>query len=146
MKADGLGPPSLAGTELLAVMEPRDDVMCQVRTILDRIGDKWSLAVVGELGPGPRRFTELKQGIPGISQRMLTATLRGLERDGLLVRTVFAVVPPRVDYELTALGRTLLRAVLPLTAWAREHVHDVTESRTQYDSRLPDDEPPARAR
>src|SRR6516165_8147373 len=81
---------------------------CRVRTVLGRIGDKWAIYVVDRLGDGPRRFSELHRGIEGITGRMLTVTLRGLERDGIVTRTVHACVPPRVDYELTALGHTLL--------------------------------------
>src|SRR6201988_5508904 len=81
---------------------------CRVRAVLDRIGDKWAIYVVDRLGSGPRRFSELLRGIDGITARMLTVTLRGLERDGILTRTVHAAVPPRVDYALTPLGETLL--------------------------------------
>jgi DNA-binding HxlR family transcriptional regulator len=84
---------------------------CRVRGILERVGDKWSLFVISCLGDGPRRFTALKRSVDGISQRMLTVTLRGLERDGIVSRTMYPVMPPRVDYELTPLGRTLLDAV-----------------------------------
>ena len=83
---------------------------CRVRAVLDRIGDKWAIYVVDRLGGGPRRFSELLRGIDGITARMLTVTLRGLERDGLLTRTVHAAVPPRVDYALTPLGATLREA------------------------------------
>src|SRR5215475_7118329 len=84
---------------------------CRVRTVLGRIGDKWAIFVVDRLGDGPRRFSELHRGIDGITGRMLTVTLRGLERDGIVTRTVHASVPPRVDYELTLLGRTLLETI-----------------------------------
>ncbi|SQD98014.1 Transcriptional regulator, HxlR family [Parafrankia sp. Ea1.12] len=89
---------------LAADWEPRGEADCRVRTIMDRVGDKWSVAVVTELTAGPRRFSELKRALPGINQRMLTSTLRVLERDGLVTRTVYPQVPPRVDYELTGLG------------------------------------------
>ncbi|MCC5575848.1 helix-turn-helix transcriptional regulator [Microtetraspora sp. AC03309] len=118
--------------ELIAA---RDDATCRVREILDRVGDKWSLAVVAELGKEGRRFTELKRAVPGISQRMLTATLRGLERDGLVLRTVHPVVPPRVDYALTSLGRTLLTTVWALMDWALEHIDDIDRARNEYDAR-----------
>ena len=91
---------------------------CQTRGTLDLIGDKWSLLVVGLLGQGRRRFSELKREIEDISQRMLTLTLRHLEREGLVERTVFPVVPPRVDYELTDMGHTLLETVQSLIDWA----------------------------
>lgn len=108
---------------------------CGVREVLDRVGDKWSLAVINELGPGPRRFTELKRAFDGISQRMLTLTLRGLERDGLVTRTVHPVVPPRVDYELTPLGRTLLETGWGLMNWALRHRDEMDRARRLYDAR-----------
>src|SRR5215468_3614449 len=87
---------------------------CELRDLLDRLADKWSLLVVELLGEHGRRFSELRREIEGISQRMLTLTLRNLERDGLVLRTVHAVVPPRVDYELTPLGLSLLDTIQPL--------------------------------
>jgi DNA-binding HxlR family transcriptional regulator len=120
-----------------SVLAERDDATCRVRDILDRVGDKWSLTVIAELGREPSRFTELKRRVPGISQRMLTVTLRGLERDGLVSRTVYPVVPPRVDYELTDLGRTLLDTVWNLLDWALRHVDDIDRARTDYDTRQP---------
>jgi DNA-binding HxlR family transcriptional regulator len=108
---------------------------CAARDLLDRLADKWSLLVVELLGPGPRRFTELRREIDGISQRMLTLTLRNLERDGLVRRTVYPVVPPRVDYELTMPGASLLAAVQPLRAWVRAHHDSVAAARTSYDTR-----------
>lgn len=108
---------------------------CQARDILDRIGDKWSLYVISRLGEGTRRFTDLKRGVEGISQRMLTVTLRGLERDGIVTRTVHPVVPPRVDYALTPLGRTLLDTVGTFVTWAEKHVGEIEDARTAYDSR-----------
>lgn len=108
---------------------------CRAREILDRIGDKWSLQVIATLGPGTRRFTELKRGIDGISQRMLTVTLRGLERDGILTRTVYPVVPPRVEYELTDLGRTLLDSVSALVVWAESNLQRIDAARAAYDAR-----------
>jgi DNA-binding HxlR family transcriptional regulator len=107
---------------------------CEIRDLLDRLADKWSLLVVELLGEGTRRFTELRREIDGVSQRMLTLTLRHLERDGLVQRTVHPVVPPRVDYELTPLGATLLDAVAPLVAWTREHRTEITHARTAYDA------------
>jgi DNA-binding HxlR family transcriptional regulator len=108
---------------------------CRVRQVLDRIGDKWSLYVVHLLGGGTRRFSDLRRTIDGISQRMLTVTLRGLERDGLVIRTVHPTVPPRVDYALTPLGRTLLDTVCALIDWADEHVPDIHQARAAYDRR-----------
>jgi DNA-binding HxlR family transcriptional regulator len=109
--------------------------MCHARQILDRVGDKWSIAVIHALGKDTLRFTELKRTIDGISQRMLTATLRTLERDGLVRRTVYPVVPPRVDYQLTPLGLTLLGIVCMLMGWAVEHADDIDEARAEYDAR-----------
>lgn len=109
---------------------------CRVREILDRIGDKWSLFVIFRLGEGPQRFTALKRAVDGISQRMLTVTLRGLERDGIVSRTMYPVMPPRVDYALTPLGRTLLDAVGALMAWADEHLAEVDTARAAYDTRI----------
>jgi DNA-binding HxlR family transcriptional regulator len=107
---------------------------CEIRDLLDRLADKWSLLVVELLGDGTRRFTELKREIDGISQRMLTRTLRQLERDGMVVRTVHPVVPPRVDYELTPLGASLLDAIEPLVAWTREHRDAIASARDEYDA------------
>ncbi len=108
---------------------------CEIRDLLDRLADKWSLLVVELLGDGTRRFSELRRQIDGISQRMLTLTLRQLERDGLVTRTVFPVVPPRVDYELTDLGAGLLAAVEPLVAWTRAHRDEIASARLRYDTR-----------
>jgi DNA-binding HxlR family transcriptional regulator len=107
---------------------------CEIRDLLDRLADKWSLLVVELLGYGRRRFTELRREIDGISQRMLTLTLRQLERDGLVLRTVHPVVPPRVDYELTPLGVSLLDAVAPLVTWTRDHRDEIATARVDYDA------------
>lgn len=106
---------------------------CEVRQILDRIADKWSLLVIALLDDGSMRFTELKRTIDGVSQRMLTATLRHLERDGLVKRTVYPVVPPRVDYELTELGRTLHHTVQSLVDWTELHQGDIAAARARFD-------------
>jgi DNA-binding HxlR family transcriptional regulator len=108
---------------------------CRVREVLDLVADKWSLYVVAYLGEQPRRFTELKRGIDGISQRMLTVTLRGLERDGILTRTVYEVMPPNVSYDLTPLGRSLLTATGPLIAWSTQNLPTIDAARAVYDSR-----------
>ncbi|MGP3936266.1 winged helix-turn-helix transcriptional regulator [Nonomuraea sp. KM88] len=118
-----------------SVLKARDEMTCQVRDVLNRVGDKWTLSVVNELGARPRRFNELRRTVPGISQRMLTTTLRVLERDGLVTRSVYAEVPPRVDYELTPLGRTLLERVWGLIDWAVEHHDDIEGARGRYDAR-----------
>ena len=106
-----------------------------VSEVLDRIGDKWSVLVVVTLGDGPKQFNELRRSIASISQRMLTLTLRGLERDGLISRTVFPTVPPRVDYELTELGRSLLRPVRALGGWARENRSRILQARLRFDAK-----------
>jgi DNA-binding HxlR family transcriptional regulator len=109
--------------------------MCHARQILDRVGDKWSISVIYELGDKTMRFTELRRAIDGISQRMLTSTLRALERDGIDERTVHPVVPPRVDYRLTKLGLTLSETVCRLMSWAVEHGDEIDEARAAYDRR-----------
>jgi DNA-binding HxlR family transcriptional regulator len=106
-----------------------------VASVLARVGDKWSVFVIIYLGDGPKRFNELKRMIGGISQRMLTLTLRGLERDGLVTRTVFPTIPPRVDYELTDLGRGLARPVQVLGKWAFEHLPEIEGARSKFDAR-----------
>jgi DNA-binding HxlR family transcriptional regulator len=106
---------------------------CRAREVLDLVADKWSLYVVSFLGAGPRRFTELKRGVEGINQRMLTVTLRGLERDGILTRTVYNVMPPHVAYELTPMGAELLTATSPLIAWSEQHLADIDAARSNYD-------------
>src|SRR5882757_5594986 len=106
-----------------------------VASILARVGDKWSVFVIMLLGGGPRRFNEIKRMVGGISQRMLTLTLRGLERDGLVTRTVFPTIPPRVDYELTDLGRGLCKPVKALGSWAFEHQTEIEAARAKFDGR-----------
>jgi DNA-binding HxlR family transcriptional regulator len=135
MPANTAAPDCSPQAQVSAVLAARDDATCRAREILDRVGDKWSVTAVAALGHGPRRFTELKRGLPGISQRMLTATLRRLERDGLVARTVYPVVPPRVDYELTPLGRSLLETAWQLMNWAVEHIDDIDKARADYDGR-----------
>src|SRR4051812_20800544 len=100
-----------------------------IREVLARIGDKWSIFVVTLLGERTMRFTELQRSIEGISQRMLTLTLRQLERDGLVERVVYPVVPPRVDYSLTALGATLIEPLMAVASWADGHVADIERAR-----------------
>jgi DNA-binding HxlR family transcriptional regulator len=110
------------------------DPHCPGRQILDRIGDTWSVLVMLALAGGPRRYSQLAAWIGGISPKMLTQTLRGLERDGMISRTVFAVVPPRVDYALTELGSSLLAPLGALETWAQTHISDVASARTAYDT------------
>jgi DNA-binding HxlR family transcriptional regulator len=106
-----------------------------VREVLQRVGDKWSVLIIGHLGEGAMRFNELRKSIEGLSQRMLTLTLRNLERDGLVTRTVFPEIPPRVEYELTRLGETLLEPITALAEWAGEHRTSIQEARTTFDTR-----------
>ncbi|WP_132091862.1 helix-turn-helix domain-containing protein [Caulobacter sp. BK020] len=105
-----------------------------VREILDLVGDKWTLYIIATLKDGPVRFNELRRRIDGISQRMLTINLRGLERDGLVKRTLFPTIPPRVDYELTAVGRTLLAPVMALVTWANANQENIKGARVRYDA------------
>ena len=104
-----------------------------ISDVLARVGDKWSVLVVTRLGSGSMRFNELRRAIGGISQRMLTLTLRGLERDGLVTRTVFPTIPPRVDYALTSLGRDLLEPVSALGEWATRNQAKIARAREKFD-------------
>jgi DNA-binding HxlR family transcriptional regulator len=108
----------------------------KISQVLARIGEKWSVLIIMMLSEGPWRFTDLKRMIGGISQRMLTLCLRGLERDGLVKRTVYPVVPPRVEYELTPLGRSLCAPVTALGTWAREHITEIDTARATFDGRV----------
>lgn len=109
------------------------DAACPTRRILDSVGDRWTVLIVGVLGQGDARFSELRRRIEGISQKMLTQTLRGLERDGLVRRTVYPEVPVRVQYALTDAGRTLLEPLRALQEWSIEHLSDVSASQEAYD-------------
>src|SRR5829696_6879975 len=102
-----------------------------VSEVLSRVGDKWTVLVVTTLGDGPKRFNELRRALGSISQRMLTLTLRGLERDGLATRTIYPTIPPRVDYELTKLGRSLLEPVNGLSGWARKNRSAIDQARNR---------------
>ncbi|MBR0796209.1 helix-turn-helix transcriptional regulator [Bradyrhizobium jicamae] len=106
-----------------------------VASVLARIGDKWTVLVIMTLTGGPRRFNELKRMINGISQRMLTLTLRGIERDGLVTRTIYPTIPPRVDYELTDLGRGLAEPIKALGEWAFSHLSEIQGARSRFDGR-----------
>ncbi len=106
---------------------------CRAREVLDRVGDKWSMYVVSLLGGGTMRFSELRRGIEGITPRMLTVTLRTLERDGLVSRVAYPVVPPRVEYTLTPMGETLLQTVSALVGWADAHLAEIDAARAAYD-------------
>ncbi|MDP4500343.1 winged helix-turn-helix transcriptional regulator [Nonomuraea turcica] len=113
--------------------DTRED--CEVRQILDRIADKWSLLVIALLDCQSLRFSQLRREIDGVSQRMLSVTLRHLERDGLVSRKVHPVVPPRVDYALTPLGRTLHQTIKSLVTWTEEHQAEIASARAEYDAR-----------
>jgi DNA-binding HxlR family transcriptional regulator len=122
---------NMKGTEFL-----QHDGACPVtREVLNRVGDKWSVLVIVLLGDGARRFSDLRRAVEGISQRMLTHTLRGLERDGLVVRTVFPTVPPRVEYALSPLGKTLLKTVTDLANWASSSRPEIERARADFDRR-----------
>jgi DNA-binding HxlR family transcriptional regulator len=110
------------------------DPECPTRVVLDRIGDKWTALVIGALEDGSLRFTELRARIGGVAPKVLTQTLRAMERDGLLTRTIHAQVPPRVDYELTPLGASLTAPIATLTDWAETHLGRILASRERYDA------------
>ena len=122
------------GTNLIPANLHVPDDCRAVSEVLARVGDKWTILVVGELGPGPRRFNEIRKALGSISQRMLTLTLRGLERDGLVTRTVFPTIPPKVEYELTALGRSLLVPVSGIGLWARQNRDAIQHARRRFDA------------
>ena len=124
------GAPAVAG----AVREPTS---CRAREVLQRVGDKWSVLAIDLLGQGTMRFSELHRAIDGITARMLTVTLRGLERDGIVTRTIHPVIPPRVEYALTPMGRTLLDTIGQLVAWADTHLPEIEAARAAYDARHP---------
>src|SRR6185503_18867454 len=114
--------------------DPSNPVCRTISTLLSRIGDKWTVLVVQTLGDGSKRFNELRREIPSISQRMLTLTLRNLERDGLVNRTVTPTIPPRVDYELTELGRSLQKPICGLVQWSMENADAIFDAQKRYDS------------
>jgi DNA-binding HxlR family transcriptional regulator len=110
------------------------DPTCPTRVILDRIGDKWTVLAVLLLRDGPLRFTELRDGIGRVAPKVLTQTLRRLERDGIVTREVFAEVPPRVVYTLTPLGESLIAPIAAVSTWAEEHLPAITQAQQQYDA------------
>jgi len=118
--------------------DPSSPVCRTISTLLSRIGDKWTVLVVQTLGEGPKRFNELRREIPSVSQRMLTLTLRNLERDGLVNRTVTPSIPPRVDYELTELGQSLQKPICGLATWATENVEAIHEAQARFDAERDD--------
>lgn len=120
--------------KVTAMKDPKNPVCQTISSLLQRIGDKWSVLVVSTLGSGSRRFNELRREIPSVSQRMLTLTLRNLERDGLVKRTVTPSIPPRVDYELTALGQSLQGPIGQLQQWAVDNVGAIHAAQARYDA------------
>jgi DNA-binding HxlR family transcriptional regulator len=132
--ADEPGPADqpAAGNEPAAVSEPSS---CRAREVLQRVGDKWSVLAIDLLGQGTMRFTELHRAVDGITARMLTVTLRGLERDGIVTRTIHPVIPPRVEYALTPMGRTLLDTIGQLVTWTDTHLPEIEAARAAYDAR-----------
>jgi DNA-binding HxlR family transcriptional regulator len=114
--------------------DPSNPVCRVISGLLQRIGDKWTVLVVTTLAGGSKRFNELRREIPTVSQRMLTLTLRNLERDGLVSRTVTPTIPPRVDYELTELGRSLVGPLHAIELWALEHVDDIHAAHDRFDA------------
>lgn len=121
---------------VLASPDGRFDVMaaaCPTRQVIARIGDKWTLLVLYALAGGTRRYSELRREVHGISQKMLTQTLRGLERDGLVKRRVYAVVPPKVEYRLSSLGQSLAEGIAAMRGWAYEHMDEIEAAREAFD-------------
>jgi DNA-binding HxlR family transcriptional regulator len=137
----GTGTGGLSG---LASLDGRFDVMapaCPTRQVIGRIGDKWTLLTLYALGPRTLRFSELRREVEGISQKMLTHTLRGLERDGLVHRTVYPTIPPRVEYSLTPLGVSLADVISTIRTWAYGHMDEISDARDAYDARVVSDAP-----
>jgi DNA-binding HxlR family transcriptional regulator len=132
--------PSHSSVPTAGISEPDHSNCVVVREVLDRVGDKWSVLVIALLGERGQRFSELKRAIEGISQRMLTLTLRQLERDGLVSRTVHATVPPRVDYALTPLGVSVLQPITALIDWATAHGSDIAAARRAYEDEQTENE------
>ncbi len=120
----------------MAVTAAAQDGACPINEVLDHIGGKWSIGIIVAAAAGPIRFTELERTVEGISRRMLTLNLRKLERDGLLVRTVYPTVPPKVEYSLTPIARELGESFATLTAWAERHRHVIAASRRKYDGQV----------
>jgi DNA-binding HxlR family transcriptional regulator len=138
--SDAFGQPSAAACDPAAAGQPgtvREPTTCRAREVLQRVGDKWSVLAIDLLGPGTLRFGELHRAIDGITARMLTVTLRGLERDGIVTRTIHPVIPPRVEYALTPMGRTLLDTIGQLVTWADSHLAEIEAARAAYDARHP---------
>ena len=138
--SESAGDPSGAGCDAEAASDAeaaREPTACRAREVLQRVGDKWSVLAIDLLGQGTMRFGELHRSIDGITARMLTVTLRGLERDGIVTRTIHPVIPPRVEYALTPMGRTLLDTIGQLVTWADSHLPEIEAARAAYDARHP---------
>jgi DNA-binding HxlR family transcriptional regulator len=131
-------PPGAAGGEPSGSARGEPSA-CRAREILQRVGDKWSMSVIDLLGQGTMRFSELHRSIDGITARMLTVTLRGLERDGIVTRTIHPVIPPRVEYDLTPMGLTLLEPIGQLVSWADVHLPEISAAQAAYDDKHPAD-------
>ncbi|MEC5321163.1 helix-turn-helix domain-containing protein [Brenneria populi subsp. brevivirga] len=119
------------------ILVPDEETQAECRAmaqVLDRVGDKWTVMVVGVLSDGPQRFTTILRSIGGVSHRMLTLTLRGLERDGLVTRTMYPTIPPKVEYQLTDMGRSLIEPLMTLSAWGRKYRPAIEEARARYDA------------
>lgn len=119
------------------ILVPDEETQAECRAlaqVLDRIGDKWTVMVVGVLSGGPQRFNTILRSIGGVSHRMLTLTLRGLERDGLVTRTMYPTIPPKVEYELTNLGRSLIEPLMALSAWGRKHRPAIEDAQARFDA------------
>jgi DNA-binding HxlR family transcriptional regulator len=119
------------------VLEPDEDIQAECKAlaqVLDRIGDKWTVMVVGVLSDGPQRFSTVLRTIGAVSHRMLTLTLRGLERDGLVTRTIYPTIPPKVEYELTDMGRSLIGPLRTLSSWGRKNRPAIEEARVRFDA------------
>ena len=129
MAVTGMSGTSGAGDR--AARPPLTD--CRARDVLNRVGDKWSVFVIDRLGQGSQRFSELRRSIDGITARMLTVTLRGLERDGIVTRTIHPVIPPRVEYDLTPMGLTLLDTIGQLVGWADSHLPEISAAQAALD-------------
>lgn len=110
------------------------NAQCPTRLVLNRIADKWTVLIVGSLETGTKRFSELRREIGGVTQKMLTQTLRGLERDGLVTRTIYPSVPPKVEYTLTPLGHTLVALLDGIKVWSESNIKDVLKAQASYDS------------
>lgn len=128
------GPHDLSGTFAAWQRIELDPARCPVRDVLDRIGDKWTTLVLMALAGGPRRFSELGRAVPDISKRMLTQTLRDLERDGFVTRHVFPTKPPSVEYRMAPLGRSILDPLAVLVGWAEAHHPAIRDARARFDA------------